>query len=315
MVSGAGAAAGPRGDRVCARLRREGRGDGGRVTMSCAARSRRRWRTACWRMPTRPTTRTARRARIRAAPWCRRRSRSASSSASSGTHFLRAVALGYDVGTRVTMTHRRAVLPDANATAAPTASRGIFGAAAAAGCAASLDAQQMRWLLDYTAQQSSGHRAPGSATPITSRRRFVFGGMPARSGVTAALLVQRRLDRRGRHLLGRRQFLPGIRAAKADPADARGQARRALRDHAHEHQEVDGRLADPGAARRARELLLQAPRLRAPTRCRRSSCAWRPTRPDREQPRDPRHLPAAHGRRDAARQDRLVRRGARQRRA
>jgi len=32
----------------------------------------------------------------------------------------------------------------------------VFGAAAAAGSAARLDAQQMRWLLDYTAQQSSG---------------------------------------------------------------------------------------------------------------------------------------------------------------
>jgi hypothetical protein len=33
---------------------------------------------------------------------------------------------------------------------------GVFGAAAAAACAAKLDAQQMRWVLDDTAQQSSG---------------------------------------------------------------------------------------------------------------------------------------------------------------
>ena len=31
-----------------------------------------------------------------------------------------------------------------------------FGAAAAAGCAASLSAQQMRWLLNYAAEQASG---------------------------------------------------------------------------------------------------------------------------------------------------------------
>ena len=35
---------------------------------------------------------------------------------------------------------------------------GTFGSAAAAGCAASLNAQQMRWLLSYTAQQASGPR-------------------------------------------------------------------------------------------------------------------------------------------------------------
>jgi len=32
----------------------------------------------------------------------------------------------------------------------------LFGAAAAASCAAGLNAQQMRWMLGYTAQQSSG---------------------------------------------------------------------------------------------------------------------------------------------------------------
>jgi 2-methylcitrate dehydratase PrpD len=65
----------------------------------------------------------------------------------------------------------------------------LFGAAAAAGCAAGLDARQMRLLIGYTAQQCSG---------LTSWRRdsehvqkaFVFGGMNARSGVTSALLVR-----------------------------------------------------------------------------------------------------------------------------
>ena len=105
----------------------------------------------------------------------------------SGEHFLRAVALGYDVGTRFTIivgeryeseTHRstHSISP-------------LFGAAAAAGCAAGLDARQMRLLVGYTAQQCSG---------LTSWRRdsehiqkaFVFGGMNARSGVTSALLVR-----------------------------------------------------------------------------------------------------------------------------
>jgi Uncharacterized protein involved in propionate catabolism len=105
----------------------------------------------------------------------------------SGQHFLRAVALGYDVGTRFTIivgeryeseTHRstHSISP-------------LFGAAAAAGCAAGLEARQMRLLVGYTVQQCSG---------LTSWRRdsehiqkaFVFGGMNARSGVTSALLVR-----------------------------------------------------------------------------------------------------------------------------
>src|SRR6266478_2264467 len=100
----------------------------------------------------------------------------------SGSLFLRAVSLGYDVGTRFTIivgeryeseTHR------STHSIAP-----LFGAAAAAG----FQAGQMRLLLGYTAHQCSG---------LTSWRRdsehvqkaFVFGGMNARSGVTSALLV------------------------------------------------------------------------------------------------------------------------------
>ncbi len=64
-----------------------------------------------------------------------------------------------------------------------------FGAAAAAGCAANLTAQQMRWLLDYAAQQASGVAAWQRDTQHIEKS-FVFGGMPARNGVTAALLVQ-----------------------------------------------------------------------------------------------------------------------------
>jgi len=32
----------------------------------------------------------------------------------------------------------------------------MFGASAAAGCLANLNAQQMRWLLDYAAEQAAG---------------------------------------------------------------------------------------------------------------------------------------------------------------
>ena len=106
----------------------------------------------------------------------------------SGMHFLRAVALGYDVGTRVTMTlggqkfeveshwSTHSIAPH-------------FGAAAAAACAASLNAQEMRWMLGYTAQQSSGLGA-WNRDPDHIQKAFLFGGMNARSGVTSALVVK-----------------------------------------------------------------------------------------------------------------------------
>jgi 2-methylcitrate dehydratase PrpD len=106
----------------------------------------------------------------------------------SGSHFLRAVTLGYDIGPRFgvtlggvdyqTETHRD-----------PHATSEGFGAAAAAGCAASLDARQMRFLLDYAAQQSSGFTAWQRDT-LHFEKAFVFAGMPARNGVASALLVQ-----------------------------------------------------------------------------------------------------------------------------
>ena len=105
-----------------------------------------------------------------------------------GTTFLRAVALGYDIGTRVSMTLGGQEFMNATHRDTHSLSEG-FGAAAAAGCAANLNAQQMRWLLDYTAQQSSGIAA-WQRDSEHIEKAFVFGGMTARDGVTAALLVQ-----------------------------------------------------------------------------------------------------------------------------
>jgi 2-methylcitrate dehydratase PrpD len=106
----------------------------------------------------------------------------------SGKQFLRAVTLGYDVGTRVTMsmggpgyqamTHR-----STHGTVA------AFGAGAAAGCAAGLGAQQMRLLLDYSAQQTSGIGA-WSRDAEHMEKAFLFGGKPAAGGVTAAMLIR-----------------------------------------------------------------------------------------------------------------------------
>jgi 2-methylcitrate dehydratase PrpD len=105
-----------------------------------------------------------------------------------GIHLLRAVALGYDVGPRVTMMMGRGLAMYEGHKSTHSIS-GTFGSAAAAGCAAGLNAQQMRWLLDYTAQQSSGIAAWQRDTDHIEKA-FVFAGMPARNGLTAALLVQ-----------------------------------------------------------------------------------------------------------------------------
>ena len=105
-----------------------------------------------------------------------------------GARFLRAVTLGYDIGTRVVMAMGGAEWSYETSLATHSIA-GTFGAAAAASCLAGLDARQMRWALDYTAQQSSGIVAWRRDTDHIEKA-FVFAGMPARNGVTSALVVQ-----------------------------------------------------------------------------------------------------------------------------
>ena len=105
-----------------------------------------------------------------------------------GARFLRAVTLGYDIGTRVVTAMGGAEFSYASSLSTHSIA-GTFGAAAAAACAAGLDARQMRWVLDYTAQQSSGIIAWRRDTDHIEKA-FVFAGMPARNGVASALLVR-----------------------------------------------------------------------------------------------------------------------------
>lgn len=105
-----------------------------------------------------------------------------------GVALVRAVTLGYDIGPRVLMAMGGAAF-SYESTLSTHSIAGSFGAAAAAGCAAGLDAKGMRWMLDYTAQQSSGIIAWRRDTDHIEKA-FVFAGMPARNGVTAALLAQ-----------------------------------------------------------------------------------------------------------------------------
>jgi 2-methylcitrate dehydratase PrpD len=105
-----------------------------------------------------------------------------------GQRFLRAVALGYDVGPRFTATlGKLQYMVDSHRST--HALSGTFGSAAAAASAASLNAQQMRWVLSYTAQLASGLASWQRDTEHVEKA-FDFGGMPAKNGVTAALLVE-----------------------------------------------------------------------------------------------------------------------------
>lgn len=104
----------------------------------------------------------------------------------NGVAFLRAVALGYDIGCRMTMALHAY---DFREMGHSTHSFGpLFGAAVAAGSLAGLKYDQVRHLLSYTAQQTSGISCwMRDAEHI--EKAFDFGGMPARNGVAAAQMV------------------------------------------------------------------------------------------------------------------------------
>ncbi len=111
---------------------------------------------------------------------------SAEATGAGGADFLRAVALGYDVGARAVMS-----LGFARPDTARHSSHSIgplFGATAAAAALHRLDERQVRHAFSYAVQQCSG-------VPFWQRdaehveKAFDFGGMGARNGVTAALMV------------------------------------------------------------------------------------------------------------------------------
>jgi len=105
---------------------------------------------------------------------------------SSGTALLRAVVLGYDICARSML----AVDPWAlRASGISSHCFGpLFGAAAAAGALAGLDANEARYLIAYTVQQASGLDL-WAADRDHVQKAFDFGGRNARNGVTAATLV------------------------------------------------------------------------------------------------------------------------------
>jgi len=103
-----------------------------------------------------------------------------------GTALLRAVALGYDVGCRLTLSldpYRFREAGHSTHSFGPT-----FGAAAACAALAGLKAPRVRHALSYAAQQVSGISC-WMRDPEHIEKAFDFGGMPARNGVTAAAMA------------------------------------------------------------------------------------------------------------------------------
>ncbi len=104
----------------------------------------------------------------------------------SGAELLRAIALGYDIGARAVLA--LGLDPNVKPRHSTHSIASNFGAAAAAASLAGLDERQVAWALSYTVQQASG-------VPYWQRDRdhvekaFDFGGMAARNGTYAALLV------------------------------------------------------------------------------------------------------------------------------
>ena len=104
----------------------------------------------------------------------------------TGELLLRAVALGYDVGCRLTQSLNAYEFREDGHS---THSFGpMFGAAAASGLLVGVNQDQARYLLSYTAQQASGISC-WMRDEEHIEKAFDFGGMPARNGVYAALMV------------------------------------------------------------------------------------------------------------------------------
>jgi 2-methylcitrate dehydratase PrpD len=104
----------------------------------------------------------------------------------SGEALLRAVALGYDICARLTMSLDAYEFREDGHS---THSFGpMFGAAAAAGLLLKVTQDQARYLLSYTAQQASGISC-WMRDEEHIEKAFDFGGMPARNGVFAATMA------------------------------------------------------------------------------------------------------------------------------
>src|SRR5438477_10963086 len=128
----------------------------------------------------------------------------------SGTHLVRAVALGYDLALRAMKTVGPGMKETHNLV-------GTMRAAGAAGCVAGVNAQQMRWLLDYVMQQAAADIDAWRRDTDHIEKGFLFGAMGARNGVNAALVVHSGWTGVDDILFGPNNFVESYNP-KADPA-------------------------------------------------------------------------------------------------
>lgn len=133
--------------------------------------------------------------------------------AQGGTAFLRAIVLGYDIGCRLVMTF--GALPFHRSGHSSHSFVPLFGAAAAAGALAGLDARRARYLLSYAAQQASGVSCWARDAEHVEKA-FDFGGMTARNGCTAAAMAAHGFTAVEDAFCGERNFFQAY-APQADP--------------------------------------------------------------------------------------------------
>jgi 2-methylcitrate dehydratase PrpD len=137
----------------------------------------------------------------------------------SGEAMLNAVVMGYDVGARVMRSLKSGADRAAPRRYARHSVAGTFAAAAAAGALVRepLNIAQWDFLLSYAAHQASG-------LPSYSRdsdhieKGFIFGGMPARNGVTTALMLEAGFTGIRDDIEGPDGFLACFGDGLADPA-------------------------------------------------------------------------------------------------
>lgn len=106
-----------------------------------------------------------------------------------GELLVRAVAAGYDGGTRIGMTIGHPISPLEGSSISTHAHVGVYSAATAAAVLMGLDAERMRAVLSFAAQSAAGTTS-WARDPLHVEKAFVFGGMPASNGVRAAQLVE-----------------------------------------------------------------------------------------------------------------------------
>ena len=127
---------------------------------------------------------------------------------SGGEALLKAIVAGYDVCARLS----QALGIEKFRTYGHSSHSfgGTFGSAIAAGALAGLDAGGVRNLLSYAAQQLSGLSCWARDVEHV-QKAFHFGGMPARNGVTAAIMAQMGFTGVDDTLEGERGFFQAFR--------------------------------------------------------------------------------------------------------